>query len=140
MSRATSPSTNRPHSLARGGRVWQVRRSTFSWRRKSQNRPDQSKSPGPEGPYGEVELVEHIKAVLAQSPYPGESHRQVCHPLRSPGTHETGSTRIWRRFWTPGRPRSDLTPRPWQSGYVTGFPTRAYLPKGSPVPRLWFWF
>lgn len=95
MSRATSPSTNKPYSLARVCRVWQVRRSTFYWRRQSQNRPEQPRSPGPEGPCGDVELLEHIKDILAKSPFHGEGYRKVWARLRFAGIR-TSKRRVLR--------------------------------------------
>lgn len=114
MSRATSPSTNKPYSLARVCRVWQVRRSTFYWRRKSQNRPEPPKSPGPDGPCGDIELLAHIKAILAKSPFHGEGYRKVWARLRYAGirTSKRRVLRLMRANQLLAPPRRGSSPGP----------------------------
>ncbi len=61
--------------------------------------------PGPQGPCSDAELVQHIKAVLAESPFLGEGYLQVwARRLRSSGRpglalrHDHGSQYISHDF------------------------------------------
>jgi hypothetical protein len=70
MSQATSPSTGKPYGLARVCRVWGVARSTVYWQRHTSSTPGARR--GPVGPCTDDELVDHIRCILAASPFPGE--------------------------------------------------------------------
>jgi putative transposase len=93
MSRATSPSTGQPYGLARLCRVWGVARSTLSWQRHASSAPGARR--GPVGPYADDELVDHIRRVLAASPFPGEGYRKVWARLRHHGIR-TAPRRVLR--------------------------------------------
>jgi putative transposase len=96
MSRATSPSTQKPYSLVRVCRVWRLQRSTLYWQRQSKARPaSTSVRPGPLGPCSDAELVQHIKAILAESPFHGEGYRKVWARLRYAGIR-TSKRRVLR--------------------------------------------
>jgi len=86
MSRATSPATQKPYSLVRVCRVWHWQRSTIYRQRQSKAGPASSSvRPGPPGPCSDAELVQQIKAILAESPFYGEGYRQVWARLRHAG-------------------------------------------------------
>jgi len=96
MSRTTSPSTQKPYSLVRVCRVWHLKRSTIYWQRRSQAGPaSASRRPGPHGPCGDAELTQHIKTILAESPFHGEGYRKVWARLRYAGIR-TSKRRVLR--------------------------------------------
>ncbi|MFP3868922.1 MAG: hypothetical protein ACLFUU_12335 [Desulfobacteraceae bacterium] len=66
MSRTTSPSTQKPYSLVRVCRVWRLKRSTIYGQRRTKEKPVTTGRPGPQGPCRDAELVQHIKAILAE--------------------------------------------------------------------------
>ena len=83
MSQAISPSTGKPYGLARLCRVWGVARSTIYWQRHASSVPGARR--GPVGPYADDELVDHIRRLLEESPFPGEGYRKVWARLRHRG-------------------------------------------------------
>lgn len=97
MSQATSPSTGQPYGLARVWRVWGVARSTVYWQR--HERAALSARRGPLGPCTDDELVDHIRRVLAASPFPGEGSRKVWARLRHGGIR-TSPRRVLRLMRT----------------------------------------
>ena len=97
MSQATSPSTGQPYGLARVCRVWGVARSTVYWQR--HERAALSARRGPLGPCTDDELVDHIRRVLAASPFPGEGSRKVWARLRHGGIR-TSPRRVLRLMRT----------------------------------------
>ena len=96
MSRTTSPSTQKPYSLVRVCRVWCLNRSTIYWQLQTKERPATTTiRPGPQGPCGDTELVEHIKAILTDTPFHGEGYRKVWARLRHAGIR-TSKRRVLR--------------------------------------------
>ena len=96
MSRTTSPSTQKPYSLVRGCRVWRLGRSTVYWQRLLKAEPAGATTrPGPRGPCADHDLVQHLKAILAETPFHGEGYRQVWARLRYAGLR-TSKRRILR--------------------------------------------
>ena len=93
MSQATSPSTGKPYGLARVCRVWGVARSTLYWQRHASSAPGARR--GPLGPCADNELVDHIRRILAASPFPGEGYRKVWARLRHGGIR-TSPRRVLR--------------------------------------------
>jgi putative transposase len=83
MSQAISPSTAQPYGLARVCRVWGFARSTVYWQRHECATPGTRR--GPLGPCTDDELVDHIRRILAASPFPGEGYRKVWARLRHGG-------------------------------------------------------
>ena len=81
MSRTTSPSTQKPYCLVRVCQVWRLPRSTLDWQRRPQGRQP-TKRPGPVGPCADHDLVPHLKATLAATPFHGEGYRKVWARLR----------------------------------------------------------
>jgi putative transposase len=89
LGQATSPSTGRKYGLARVCRLWDLPRSTvyFHCHQESlltEQRPE-AKKRGPQGPCSDEELVGHIRRILAESPFHGESYRKVWARLRYQG-------------------------------------------------------
>ena len=87
MSAAYSIATHKRYGLQRVCRMWQVPRSTVYAQRRSTPaegpmgaRPPQQR--GPMGPCTDAELVDHIRRVLAESPFHGEGYRKVWAKLR----------------------------------------------------------
>ena len=93
MSQAPSPSTGQPYGLARVCRVWGVARSTVYWQR--HERATLSGRRGPRGPCTDDELVDHVRRILAASPFPGEGYRKVWARLRHGGIR-TSPRRVLR--------------------------------------------
>ena len=93
MSQATSPSTGQLYGLARVCRVWGIARSTVSWQRHEHTRPAARR--GPVGLCADDELVDHIRRILAASPFPGEGYRKVWARLRHAGIR-TSPRRVLR--------------------------------------------
>jgi putative transposase len=93
MSQATSPSTGKPYGLARVCRVWGIARSTIYWQRHEHAMPDARR--GPLGSCTDDELVDHIRRILAASPFPGEGYRKVWARLRHRGIR-TSPRRVLR--------------------------------------------
>lgn len=93
MSQATSPSSGQPYGLARVCRVWGIARSTVYWQRHEHSTPGARR--GPMGPGTDDELVDHIRRILAASPFPGEGYRKVWARLRHGGIR-TSPRRVLR--------------------------------------------
>ena len=95
MSRAKSPSTNRPFGVVRVTRVWQVPRSTVYAQR---DRRDTSTLPGKRGPktaWTDDALTAEIRALIGASPFHGEGHRKIWARLRTAGVR-TSKRRVLR--------------------------------------------
>lgn len=99
MSQTRSPSTGRSYSLQRVCRVWKRPRSTVYWRRKrNAARPELRPVPrkrGPMGPCSDETLTDHIRQVLADSPFYGEGYRKIWARLRFKGIR-TSQDRVRR--------------------------------------------
>jgi putative transposase len=93
MSQAPSPSTGKPYGLARVCRVWGIARSTVYWQQHVSSAPRARR--GPVGPCTDDELVDHIRRILAASPFPGEGYRKVWARLRHGGLR-TSPRRVLR--------------------------------------------
>ncbi len=99
MSGAYSIATHKRYGLQRVCRVWRMPRSTVYAQRISTeegsmgSRPPQR--PGPMGPCRDPELVDHIRQVLAESPFHGEGYRKVWAKLRFNGLR-TSKERVRR--------------------------------------------
>ena len=123
MSQSTSPSCQRPYGLALVCRAWKASRATLYRQRRTSQR--QGASPGRRGPRGagsDAELLKHIRATLAASPFTGEGYRKVWARLRLQGVR-TAARRVLRimgenRFCQRSRPR------PGDIGQRTGFTLR----------------
>ena len=84
MSVSVSPSNGKPYGTARVCRLWHVSRATL-YRHRQLHTPEPVRRRGPTGPMPDGDLVEAIRAVLAQSPFHGEGHRKVWARLRLRG-------------------------------------------------------
>jgi len=93
MSQATSPSTGKSYGLTMVLRVWEIAKSTFYWQ--LHEKPKVEGRPGRVGPCTDGELLEHIRAILADSPFHGEGYRRVWARLRFQGIR-TSRCRVLR--------------------------------------------
>jgi putative transposase len=90
MSCATSPSRDRTYGVARVCRTWGVARATL-YRRRRTAAADADRQPcpvrrrGPVGACPDAELVAHIEAEIAASPFHGEGYRKLWARLRHRG-------------------------------------------------------
>ncbi len=96
MSQTLSPSAQRPYGLARVCRVWELPRSTvYAGRERRAQVPPPWRRRGPKPRWPDAELLGHIRAVLARSPFLGEGHRKVWARLRCAGVR-TSKARVLR--------------------------------------------
>lgn len=115
MSRITSPSTQKPYSLVRVCRVWRLRRSTVYWQRLPKAEPSGATArPGPAGPCADHDLVQHIKTILADTPFHGEGYRKVWARLRYAGlrTSKRRVLRLMREYQLLAPHRRGCSPGP----------------------------
>ncbi len=102
MSQTLSPSAQRPYGLARVCRVWELSRSTVSAARGRRAHPaPPCRRRGPKPRWTDPELLAHIRAVLAASPFVGEGHRKVWARLRLAGIR-TAKPRVLRLMRATG--------------------------------------
>ncbi len=96
MSAVHSTSRRQRYGIVRVCRVWEVSRATL-YRARAQHRtpPGPRRRPGPTGPMPDQDLVERIRAVLADSPFHGEGYRKVWARLRQAGVR-TSNERVRR--------------------------------------------
>ena len=99
MSQTHSPSGGRRYGLQRVCRVWKRPRSTVYEQRKRHTlapelRPA-ARRRGPQGACTDTQMLEHIRAVLAESPFHGEGYRKVWARLRFKGIR-TSKQRVRR--------------------------------------------
>ena len=122
MSRAVSPSANRPYGVQRVTRVWGASRATVYRHRCGEQRP--RSRPGPVGPMPDEALVEAIRALLAASPFHGEGYRKIWARLRFAGVR-TSKRRVLRLtrehgLQAPGRVGRPHGPRAHDGTIRTG--------------------
>jgi len=115
MSLTTSPSTQKPYSLVRVCRVRRLGRSTVYWQRLPKVAPAGAAArPGPQGPCADHDLLQHIKTILADTPFHGEGYRKVWARLRYAGlrTSKRQVLRLMRDHQLLGPHRQGRSPGP----------------------------
>lgn len=97
MSRTHSISTRRPFGMSRVCRIWGVSRATLYrfGAVEAANSVRTLKRRGPTGACSDAELLTHIEAVIAASPFFGEGYRKVWARLRVQGV-KTAERRVRR--------------------------------------------
>jgi putative transposase len=95
MSQAVSPSTSRAYGLRRTCEALGFPRSTVYAARVRRQRAMPLQKRGPKTAWSEAELTEHIREVLARSPFVGEGYRKVWARLRVAGIR-TSKARVLR--------------------------------------------
>jgi putative transposase len=97
MSKAVSPSCDKPYGLALVCRVWAVSRATMYRRARASagEAPRTSCRRGPKTAWSDEQLTALIREDLASSPWVGEGHRKVWARLRSK-TVRTSLRRVLR--------------------------------------------
>jgi putative transposase len=95
VSQTRSPTSGRAYGLARTCRVLEIARSTVYAGRARQLCPVPLHKRGPKPAWTDAQLIEHIRQVLASSPFVGEGYRKVWARLRLGGIH-TGRARVLR--------------------------------------------
>ncbi len=95
MSQRVSPSTGRAYGLQRTCRALSVPRSTLYAVRARRQRATPLQKRGPKTAWTDGELTEHIREILAQSPFVGEGYRKVWARLRLAGIR-TSKGRVLR--------------------------------------------
>jgi putative transposase len=94
MSRAVSPSTDRPYGVLRVTRLWGVSRATVYRYRRPVEAIARAR-PGPPGALPDDALATEIRALLAAGPFHGEGYRKVWARLRFKGIR-TSRRRVLR--------------------------------------------
>ena len=96
MSHTLSPSTQRPYGVVLVCQEWGLSRSTcYQQRARAEAPPATPIKRGAKILYTDAVLTEHIRQVLATSPFLGEGHRKVWARLRARGIR-TSKPRILR--------------------------------------------
>jgi len=97
MSRAVSPSTNRPYGVKRVTDEWGIARSTYYDRRPGNTRERPApKKRGPKTELTDAELTAEIRKVLVGSRFLGEGHRKAWARLRREKGIRTSKERVLR--------------------------------------------
>lgn len=111
MSHTPSPSTQRPYGVVRVCQEWGLSRSTcYQQRTRAETPPATPIKRGPKTLYTDAVLTEHIRQVLATSPFLGEGHRKVWARLRARGIR-TSKPRILRLMRQAGLLAPSRAPR-----------------------------
>ena len=98
MTRATSPSLQRPYGTARVCRIWGVSRATLYRHRSADEAANEVRPPRRRGPLGarsDADLLTAIRAMIEASPFLGEGYRKVWARLRFQGI-PTAARRVRR--------------------------------------------
>ena len=101
MSQTSSPSGGRPYGLARTCQILEIARSTVYATRVRRLRPVPLHKRGPKTAWTDPELTDHIRRVLAASPFVGEGHRKAWARLRVAGIR-TSKARVLRLMRAAG--------------------------------------
>jgi len=107
-----SPSANRPYGLTFTCRVLELARSTV-YAARSKVVPLPQGKRGPKTAWNDTELTQHIRDVLATSPWLGEGYRKVWARLRQAGIR-TSQARVLRLM------REANLPAPTRCGHAHG--------------------
>ena len=117
LTHAISPSTDKPYGVVRVCEEMGVSRATLHRHRQQAELsfPKPSKKRGPNTAYTDEQLTEHIRQVLADSPFTGEGYRKVWARLRLEEIR-TSKKRVLRlmreaNLLAPQRGRRVLDPR-----------------------------
>jgi putative transposase len=94
MSRAVSPSSNKPYSVARVVSVWRLPRSSFYEARRREQSPRAAMKRGPKV-FSDEELLAEIRQILAAPLFAGEGYRKIWARLRHKGVR-TSKDRVLR--------------------------------------------
>lgn len=130
MSRTLSPSTGRPYGVRLVLEELEVSRSTFYAARARRREPGVPGKRGPRTPWGDAELLERIRRVLAESPFVGEGHRKAWAQLRAAGVR-TSKPRVLRlmreaNLLAPTRATRVLGPRTHDGTITTERPDQMW--------------
>jgi putative transposase len=101
MSRTRSASAGRAYGLARICRALELARSTVYARRARRFQPIPLRKRGPKPHWTDAELLEHIRRILATSPFVGEGYRKAWARLRLVGIR-TSRARVLRLLRAAG--------------------------------------
>lgn len=130
MSRAISPSTQRPYGLARVTQVWQQPRSSFYAQRQRRDRPAPPAKRGPKTAWTDEALTAEIRTIIAASPFHGEGHRKIWARLRLAGVR-TSKRRVLRLLRLadllgPARVPAAVAPHPHDGTIIPDGPNRMW--------------
>ena len=129
MSRAVSPSTNKPYGVARVVSVWSLARSSFYAARRREQEPQEPKKRGPKL-YSDEELVDKIRQILSHPVFTGEGYRKIWARLRHQGVR-TCKDRVLRllrenHLLSPSRLAAPAPGNPHEGIIITEAPNQMW--------------
>ena len=129
MSRAVSPSSNKPYGVARVISVWRLARSSFYAARQREQHPREPMKRGPRV-FSDEELVAEIRQVLATPVFAGEGYRKIWARLRHKGVR-TSKDRVLRllrqnQLLSPARQPEPVRANPHDGTIVTESPDQMW--------------
>ena len=129
MSRAISPSTNKPYGVARVSSVWKLPRSSFYEARRREQHPRQPLKRGPRV-FSDEELMVEIRQLLAAPVFTGEGYRKIWARLRHKGVR-TSKDRVLRllrqnQLLSPARQPQPVRSNPHEGTIVTEAPDQMW--------------
>jgi putative transposase len=129
MSRAVSPSSNKPYGVARVIAVWKLARSSFYAARYREQHPREPMKRGPKV-FSDQELVAEIRQLLEAPVFSGEGYRKLWARLRHNGVR-TSKDRVLRllrqhQLLSPARQPEPVRGNPHEGTIVTESPDRMW--------------
>ena len=129
MSRAVSPSSNKPYGVARVVSVWRLPRSTFYEARRREQHPREPIKRGPKV-FSDEELLAEIRQILAAPVFAGEGYRKIWARLRHKGVRSS-KDRVLRllrhnQLLSPARQPQPIRSNPHEGTIVTESPDRMW--------------
>jgi hypothetical protein len=129
MSRAVSPSSNKPYGVARVVALWTLPRSSFYAARQRERQPREAQKRGPKV-HSDADLVAAIRQLLEQAVFSGEGYRKVWARLRHKDIR-TSKERILRllrenQLLSPARQPQALPSHPHEGTIVAEAPDRMW--------------
>ena len=146
VSRTRSAATDRRYGVELVCRVWGQARSSFYARRRSSSEGAAPMRRGPAPFLTDEELLEHVRADLAASPFSGEGHRKVWARLRVRRGIRVARKRVLRlmrehKLLSPCRSRQSVG-NPHQGEIVTKAPNEMWGTDGVRILTVedgWVW-
>ena len=129
MSRALSPSNQKPYGVARVLSVWNLARSSFYASRQREQHPREPHKRGPKV-LSDEELIGEIRQLLAAPVFAGEGYRKIWARLRHKGVR-TCKDRVLRllrshQLLSPARQAEPARTNPHDGTIITEMPNRMW--------------
>ena len=129
MSRAVSPSSNKPYGVARVVALWTLPRSSFYAARHRERQPEVAQKRGPKV-HSDADLIAAIRQLLEQAVFTGEGYRKIWARLRHKGIR-TSKDRVLRllrenQLLSPTRQPQALPSHPHEGTIVAEAPDQMW--------------